>query len=57
LKDLPGYVADWLDLMEKYAPLVVSVDAWDRDALLANLSARIGVPLVTDWRPTIDWPE
>jgi hypothetical protein len=41
----------WLDFVEKYDPLIVSVDSPEREAMLERLSEAVGVELETDWRP------
>lgn len=40
----------WLEFMDKYGPLVVSVDAQDRDERLRDLSRLIGHDLQTEWK-------
>lgn len=55
-EDLPHYLSAWLDFAAKHRPLVVSVDAADREQRVARLSAATGIDLPTTWEPTIRWP-
>lgn len=41
----------WSDFMRRYRPLVVSVDAPDREERLQKLCQLIGKKLETDWKP------
>lgn len=55
-EDLPRYLSDWLRMVDRFKPLVVSVDAADREQRLAQLSELVGVSLSTSWRPVERWP-
>ena len=54
---LEGYWRNWDRVVAEYDPIIVSVDAVDRDARLDNLSEALGVEFETDWAPVNAWTD
>lgn len=48
---LPMLYGVYRDLLAKYSPFVLSVDAPDRQERLDNLGRILGVNFITDWTP------
>lgn len=56
IEELAEYARRHTELVEKWRPIVVSVDE-DREARLQHLGATLGLALKTDWSPVNTWEE